>query len=66
MRYVVQLTPTDEEQPYLYLCMSEGFKTYQHATDIFTMTREQAEAICTALEYVDASYECLYNAVRID
>jgi hypothetical protein len=45
--------------------MDEGFKTYQHATDMFTMTKEQAEAICMALEYVDSSYECLYNAVEI-
>lgn len=65
MKYAVQLTPADQEQPCLYLCMDEGFKTYQHATDMFTMTREQAEAICMALEYVDSSYECLYNAVEI-
>jgi hypothetical protein len=45
--------------------MDEGFKTYQHATDMFIMTREQAEAICMALRYVDASYECLYNAVQV-
>jgi len=63
--YTVQLTPIDREQPCLYLCMSGGFKTKEHATDLFTMTREQAEAIRMALEYVDASYGCLYNSVRI-
>lgn len=65
MSYTVQLTPVDREQPCLYLCMNEGFKTYQHATDMLLVTAEQAEAICYALEYVDSSDYCYYNAVQV-
>jgi len=63
--YMIQLTPRDEEQACLYLSKTNGFERFIQTDSILLLTEEEAEAVCTALDYTDTEFLNHYSAIPV-